>query len=644
MAVRRALARAPLERRVKVAEAASAREALALLASTDIDCILLDLRLPGTTGIELLGEIRTAGWPQPVVMLTGHGDEQTAVDAMKAGAADYLSKALLDPERLARSILHALRMHAAERSGALAREQLEAAERRYRFLAESIPQMVWVTDADMEIEYVNGKWVAYTGLDLASARGQAWGRIVHPEDLAEVMRRWNEARATGSRFEVQVRLLRESDGTYRWHLCRAEALGGAGDALRWFGTSTDIEDQKQTEAELVRLRETAENERARAEEANRAKDEFLAILSHELRTPLNSILGWISMLRAPDATAEMIARGLVTIDRNARAQAQLIEDLLDVSRIVTGKLVLDRKTVDLRDVTAAALETVQPLAATRNVALEVDVPEEPLVVSGDASRLQQVVWNLLVNAVKFSPEGGRVIVRASHNGREAVVCVEDSGKGIDPHFLPHVFDRFRQADASFARSHGGLGLGLSIVQHLVERHGGRVTASSEGPGRGAVFTAAIPLDVGTVLPGPDRVDPSSESLVGLDILVIEDDEDTREMMTAALERHGAVVRVAGSVAEARNFLAARLPHVIVSDLGLPGEDGYGFIAELRGRTPEAGGRIPAIALTGYAGLEDQRRARAAGFDDHAAKPVDLKKLRRAIVRLAEQHRTRLRAG
>jgi len=634
MAVQRALRRAPLGAELTVDEADSAEEALARLADSDADCVLLDLRLPGTNGLEVLAEMRARGHRSPVVMLTGQGDEQTAVEAMKAGAADYLTKASLDPERLARSILHAVRVRAAEHAAEIAREQVAAAEQRYRFLADSIPQMVWVATPSGVIEYVNRQWVEFTGLEAPAMQNDAWLAVIHPDDRDETQARWQEARARGTRFELQVRMRRKRDGVHRWHLSRAEALTLTDGTVRWFGTSTDIEDQKRAEAELVRLNAVAEAERRRAEESNSAKDQFLAVLSHELRTPLNSILGWISILRSSQVTPETLSRGLATIDRNARTQTQLIEDLLDVSRIVTGKLAIERKAVDVRDVASAALETVQPLAQAKRIVFVTSFAPEPLVVEGDAGRLQQVVWNLLVNAVKFTPEGGRVALAASREGEDVVVRVTDSGEGIDAAFLPHVFDRFRQADASFARTQGGLGLGLSIVHHIVERHGGKVVAASSGRGRGASFSVSLPARPDASLPS-ERFFPEAneDALRGIDILVVDDDDDSRDMLLAALERRGAVTRGASSVANARVELTARLPDVIVSDLGMPDEDGYALIAELRNKSPEAGGDIPTIALTGYAGLDDQRRARAAGFDQHISKPVDLSKLPQIIARL-----------
>lgn len=630
MTVQRALRAAPLLAHVVVLEATTVAEAREVLARAKVDCVLLDFQLPGTSGLELLESIRETHRSLPVVMLTGQGDQQTAVDAMRAGAADYLAKSQLDPERLERSILQAIRVKEAERAATVARERLEAAEQRYRFLAESIPQMVWVTDSELEIEYVNRRWVEYTGLDMNEAKGEGWLSIVHPDDRETVVARWNAARATAAPFESLARLRRATDGQYRWHLSRAEPHG-TGSSARWFGTTTDLEEQKRAEAELVRIKEAAEADRLRAEEANRAKDQFLAVLSHELRTPLNSILGWISILRGPGAAGETVARGLATIDRNARAQAQLIEDLLDVSRIVAGKLVIDARPVDIRDIAAASLETVRPMAAAKNIALDTHVVASPLVVHGDGARLQQVIWNLLVNAVKFTPDGGNVVLRVEKNGDRAVVRVADTGEGIAPSFLPRMFDRFLQADASFTRTKGGLGLGLSIVKHLVERHGGDIAATSAGPGQGATFTVSLPLAAAEQLvPGRPRPDAGHSSLRGVDILVVDDDDDSREMLVAALARHGAVIRDARSVAAARRELATRLPDVVVSDIGMPGEDGFALIRELRRLPPDAGGRIPAIALTGYAGLDDQRLARDAGFDHHVSKPVDLARLPRTI--------------
>lgn len=638
-AVRRALRASGLAATVNELDDADAVRA-ELLARPP-DCLLLDLQLPRVDGVDLLRALRADGVDTPVIILTGHGDEQTAVDLMKAGATDYLSKSALSPERLSKSITHAVRVSQAERETARARDAVDSAERRYRFLAESIPQMVWVCDDAMRFEYVNERWTAYTGLELSAMRDAWWQSTVHPDDLPTFLSRWHDVREAGDRFDCQLRLRRRGDGMWRWHLSRAEPMRGPdGHVERWFGTSTDIEDQKRTEAELA-------TERVRAEEANHAKDEFLAVLSHELRTPLNAVLGWVTMLRSGALPADKREHALEIVDRNAHVQARLIEELLDVSRIIVGSFRVERVRVDLARVIDAAVESVRPALEARPLRLDARVAAGPMIVWGDPARLQQVVWNMLTNALKFTPPGGEVRVTARVVDDRAVVAVADTGLGIDPSFLPYVFDQFRQAEGASVRAQGGLGLGLSIARHLVALHGGALRAESDGLGRGATFTMEVPLDAecdtrepresGERLSVPSQV----ESLHGARVLVVEDDPDAREMMSIALSGYGAVVETAGSVAEARRAFDRALPDLVVSDIGLPGENGYVLARELHERAARGGVRVPAVALTGYAGLEDRRRASDAGFDRHMPKPVDLDELARVVTQLRASSR---RAG
>jgi len=402
---------------------------------------------------------------------------------------------------------------------------------------------------------------------------------------------------------------------------------------------------------LVRRR-TAELSRAKqqAEEANRMKDEFLATLSHELRTPLNAILGWAQVLRMGKLDEAASARALETIERNARAQAQLIADLLDVSRIITGKLRLDFQPVELRRIVEAALDSVRPAADAKGIRLSVTLGVLASPVLGDSDRLQQVVWNLLSNAIKFTPREGAVEVRLCQTGASAEVRVSDTGAGIRPDFLPYVFDRFRQAEGAITRTHGGLGLGLSIVRHLVELHGGTVEVESEGEGQGACFTVSLP--VRTALSGckaggtagePQLVEGMDawgdswgdrELLRGLRVLVVEDEDDTRDLLVTTLEQCGAEVTAAASVAAALERLDEQVPDVLVSDLAMPEEDGYSLIRRVRARPSERGGEVPAAALTSYARAEDRARALAAGFQMHVPKPIDPSALVRMIADLA----------
>ncbi|UJR85788.1 PAS domain-containing protein [Sandaracinus amylolyticus] len=384
--------------------------------------------------------------------------------------------------------------------------------------------------------------------------------------------------------------------------------------------------------ENARLFALAQTERVRAEEANRAKDEFLAMVSHELRTPLNAMLGWSRLLETGGLDEAKRARAVEVIARNARAQAQLIDDLLDVTRVVSGKIRLEVVRVDLTRVIDAALESMRPAADAKQLTVEVQRDPAASEMLGDADRLQQVVFNLLSNAVKFTPPGGTVRVRSERIEHALRITVTDSGEGIDASFLPYVFERFRQAEVGTTRSKGGLGLGLAIVRSLVELHGGTIHAHSAGRGHGATFTVVLPIAPERT--EPRRGSPSSPSmpamappactptLHGVRVLVVDDERDARELLRTVLEGCGAEVTTSASVSEALARLDARVPDVIVSDIGMPGEDGYALIDRVRRRAVEDGGRVPAVALTAFARTEDRTRALRAGFDVHVAKPFD----------------------
>jgi PAS domain S-box-containing protein len=381
-----------------------------------------------------------------------------------------------------------------------------------------------------------------------------------------------------------------------------------------------------------------------AADASLAKDEFLAVVSHELRTPLNAILGWVHMLREDSVPAARQGHALETIERNARAQNQLIEDLLDVSRIVSGKLRLDVAPVDLQSVVERAIETVRPAASSKNISLKPTLDPEASLVMGDADRLQQVVWNLLSNAVKFSPKGSDVHIALRTRASTIELMVRDHGQGIEPLFLPHVFERFRQADGGTARGNGGLGLGLAIVRNLVELHGGNIRAESAGPGRGAAFTVSLPI---SPLRSPSFVRPPALhltavtphleypcELAGLDVLVVDDEADARELLSALLARCKMRVTTAATVEEAIALVRTNRPDIVVSDIGMPDQDGYVLIKRLRALAPEEGGRTPAVALTAFARTEERTKALVSGFSMHVPKPVEPSELLGVLTSLA----------
>ncbi len=398
----------------------------------------------------------------------------------------------------------------------------------------------------------------------------------------------------------------------------------------------------------ARLFEMTQRERVRAEEASRAKDELLSVTSHELRTPLSAILGWTQMLRTGALSEEKRSRALETIERNARIQVQLVEDLLDFSRVVGGRLRLALAQVEPAQVVEAAVEVVRPAAEAKGLRLQVLLDPDAGVLSADASRLQQIVWNLLSNAVKFTPKGGRIYVRMQREDSYVEIVVGDNGAGIEPSFLPHVFQPFRQQDASITRTHGGLGLGLAIVKHLVELHGGTIEAQSDGPGKGATFVVRLPVAPLRTAPTAPAVAPNTRThpstalrcppeLEGLRVLVCEDEPDARELIESILTGCKASVVVAGSVAEALDRFREAVPDVLLSDIGMPDASGYELIRQVRALPPEKGGRVPAVALTAYASMNDRTRALMEGFTAHASKPTEPQELVAVIAALVGRY-------
>ncbi|HKS27695.1 MAG TPA: ATP-binding protein [Pyrinomonadaceae bacterium] len=405
-----------------------------------------------------------------------------------------------------------------------------------------------------------------------------------------------------------------------------------------------INELKHSEEEREKILLREQSARSEAEAANRIKDEFLATLSHELRTPLTAIIGWSGLLRSGDLEGGLKDQALETMERNAKVQAQLIDDLLDVSRIVSGKLLLDIKEVELEKAIESAIDVVRPAAKAKGIRLTYDRDVERGLVSGDAARLQQIAWNLLSNAIKFTPEGGHVRVNLERVASHIRFTVSDTGKGIAAEFLPHVFDRFRQADSTTTRTHGGLGLGLAIVRHLVELHGGTVDVESKGEGAGSTFSATFPLLA--VSTATQKAEPAYRArrdrasftqqhrLEGLRVLVVDDEPDTRTVISAVIEKSGAEVRTCASAHEAFETLVDWKPDVLMSDIGMPEEDGYSLIQKVRSLSADRGGLIPAAAFTAYAREEDRERVLAAGYQVHVAKPVGSRELIAAIAQLA----------
>lgn len=393
-------------------------------------------------------------------------------------------------------------------------------------------------------------------------------------------------------------------------------------------------ERDRTELERMQLLQRERKAREEAETANRIKDEFLAVLSHELRSPLNPILGWAQLLRSRKFSPQATEQALATIERNAKLQTRLIEDLLDVSRILQGKMVLNIAPVTLTTVIEGAIETVKLSAEAKSIQIQTFLDPTVSKISGDASRLQQIVWNLLSNAIKFTPQGGLITVRLERVDQEAQIQIQDTGQGIDPQFLPYVFEYFRQADGSTTRKFGGLGLGLAIVRHLTELHGGNVRAESDGEGLGATFIVKLPL--GTTFAEPQPIHPPSRPALNLQnvrVLLVDDEADIRDLVAVVLQQSGAEVEIATSAIEALAALERSQPDILLSDIGMPEMDGYMLIRQVRNRPPTQGGEISAIALTAYAGEANHQQALAAGFQMHLAKPIDPETLVQAIAQL-----------
>ena len=522
---------------------------------------------------------------------------------------------------------------------------LKSAHQRFRNAVEAAPNGMIMVDAHGVILLVNRQ----TELMFGYGRDELIGKPVEvlvPERHQNVHPRYRagffdspSARPMGAQRELFARRRDGSEFPVEIGLNPISTDEG----VRVLSSIVDITERKRAEKDRANLLDRERTAREEAERANRMKDEFLATLSHELRTPMTAILGWARMLRS-NQDSEDVARGLEIIERNARTQSQIIEDLLDMSRIISGKVRLDVQQVDLHEVIDAALSTVRPAADARGIRLQSVLDPNIGPVRGDPNRLQQVMWNLLSNAIKFTPRGGRVQVVLERINSHVEISVSDTGQGIKPEFLPFVFERFSQADAGSTRRHGGLGLGLAIVKQLIELHGGSVQARSGGDGQGATFIIMLPLSIVTTPRGDDEVHPrhsrplatisNPPSLMGVKVLVVDDEPDARELVGRLLENCGAEVLRAGSAAEALDALTQYTPTVIVSDIGMPTVDGYDLIRQVRARPLSDGGSIPAIALTAFARSEDRTRSLLAGYQLHVAKPVEPAELIASVATLA----------
>jgi signal transduction histidine kinase/DNA-binding response OmpR family regulator len=657
--------------------------------------------MPGLDGFALLRAVREDPVTRdtPVVLLSARAGEESRIEGLAAGADDYLIKPFSARELLARVEstlrLRDLREQAkAERRALLNLEQiarreaeektevLETVNRIGQRLAAQTDLAALVQSFTDEATRLAGAQFGAFFYNVADEKGESYTLYTISGVARSAFERFPLPRNTdlfGPTFRGE-RIIRLDDvkrdprygktaphfGMPRGHLPvtsyfavpvisrTGEVIGGLFLGHERAGVFSErlepimagIAAQLAIAIDNARLLEKQQRARAAAEAASRAKDEFLAVLSHELRTPLNAVYGWARMLRAGEVEGDAARRALDVIMRNANAQVQLIDDMLDVSRIVTGKMRLDVRAVDLRAVVEAALDAVRPAADAKGLRLQAVLDPRAFSISGDPDRLQQVVWNLLINAVKFTPRDGRVQVQLQRINSHVEVVVSDTGQGIAPVVLPHVFERFQQADRTSTRRHTGLGLGLALVRHLVELHGGTVEAASEGEGRGAVFTVKLPVAI--VRPGDEEGHPThgmhvaaagtvkglGPSLRGLRVLVVDDDRDGLELVSMILVSGGAEVKAFSSAAEGLEALQAWRPDVLISDIEMPGEDGYAFIRRVRALDGAASARLPAVALTAYGRVEDRLRTLAAGYSMHIPKPVDPAELTTVVASLA----------
>ena len=526
--------------------------------------------------------------------------------------------------------------------------QLEQHQIKLKELISQIPGVVWemhgTPETGLSLTFISEYLKPVLGYDVSEsiATPNFWITVLHPDDRERVSRDLQEIFHTGG-GETNFRWLAKDGREVAMETHAGVVLDERGNAIGLHGitmerTTRHAEETQREREQLLRLEHTA---RKQAESANRIKDEFIATLSHELRTPLTPIMGWAQLLKERTTTTSTLQRGLEVIERSARSQARLIDDLLDMSRIVTGKIQVKMQTVELQPIVRAALEAVLPAADAKGVRIEIDAPSSPIQLTADPNRLQQVLWNLLSNAIKFTPSGGLVSILLERIGTELRIVVRDSGEGIDPEFMPHVFDRFSQADSTNVRTHGGLGVGLAIVRYLVELHGGLVTAESPGKGRGSTFTVILPVKTyGVKAPvrRPKRVRKAVSSLEGLRLLVVDDEADVRELLALVLQHEGAVVSTASSAKDALQVLQSNPIDVLISDVAMPEENGYVLLEKWREIEREQQRHpVSAIALTAYA-LEDDRKYKTeAGFEVHLSKPVETEKLISSIIAVATKH-------
>ena len=612
----------------QVLEAGTGESALRLAAESQPDLVLLDINLPDISGLDVARRLRQD--PQtraiPIIHISATfvtpRDEATS----RESGADFYLPEPVGPDELKAAVRTLVRLRAMEQGFAVSEE-------RMRLATEGAGIATWEMDISSKAMTWSRQLYEFFGYNESRTPPslEAWLERVRPSERDAFAAALERARAGKGPVTLEHWIEREQDGDARCLAPYGRWHASYGGPPRLIGVVTDVTERRRAESEREALLDQARVAQRAAEDAARMKDEFLATLSHELRTPMSAVLGWLQVLRSGKLPPEQHAIALDTIERNARLQTQLVDDLLDVSRIVTGKLQVESNPVLLHEVLADAVESAQPAARARDIDIELAMEPGIAPVLGSAERLQQVFSNLIVNAIKFTPPGGRVEIRMQQFGERVRVRVADTGEGIAPELLPHIFDRFRQADSSTRRPHGGLGLGLAIVRSLVELHGGEVSAESPGLGRGATFVVTLPL---AAHEDPETLarlaDDDSGGLENLRLLVVDDNVDAAEMVASMLRLEGANVVLAHNARQAFAAALEQRPDLVLLDIGMPGEDGYELLGRLRRELKEGGEALPAIALTGYASTEDKVRAFSAGFQAHLAKPFQAADLFRLV--------------
>jgi hypothetical protein len=585
--------------------------AAALAAAADADLIVLDVNLPDLDGFEVCRRLRLREDTARIPVLhlsatfTNAGDRALGFDA---GADSYLTRPVEPPVLVAtvRTLLFA-------RHAETVRRGLDA---KFRAMFASVPVAIAIMDEHFRYESVNPAYCALTGYRADDLIGQPGS--THVASPAGHLDSGIGSHGVVGRPRIEELQFRKQDGSIsevEWQIVKEDV------SKVWIVVATDVTLRHRTEAARQSMLASERAARAEAERSNLLKEEFLATLSHELRNPLNAILGWATVLARKTDLPESVTQGLKAIARNSKFQAQMISDLLDYAGITFGKIRMVSETIDPYLAIRSAIEVVRPAADVAAVTIDARFSAEPLAIEADAARIQQLVVNLLSNAVKFSDKGGLVLLEAGPDGESLRVVVSDHGRGIEPDFVPRIFERFSQEEAGITRSRGGLGLGLAIVKQLADMHGGSVRAESPGLGKGAVFTLRIPLSYNKVAAAPDARKSAAMDFAGLTVLVVEDDADARALTRRILTDAGAAVVEASSAEEALARVAAAKPDILISDIGMPHEDGYQLVRRLRaaGYAPEA---LPAIALTAFARMEDRTEALAAGYQEHLVKPLD----------------------